>query len=280
MIPTRRPRTVILTATTQADRWCLWESRLGYAVRSAPLVTVYQTVSLPYDPLRVRDGIVLQHPEYLGVVPAFAAAARATQALYPQAELYACLHDDCLLEDPNWLTQVEAYFDAHPRCSLLGFGGAWGLGEDDIRTADYRPDLLVRKGFMSNMRDAEAHGVRVTTPRQIAVLDGFSLIGRAGFMLHVWELLAKAGLVHHAYDAAFGALAAQYNLEVHLLPIPCHHLGGQTAVGDPGYHEWARGQAQYGDQGFWQQAHRIVYDRWGKALPVRVEQPEGWGGRA
>jgi hypothetical protein len=219
------------------------------------------------------------HPEgFLGVVPAFHQGTRIAADAEPAPDLVACLHDDCLLQDPTWVAQVVQYFTDHPACYLLGFGGAWGLGEDDCRTAEYRPELLVRKGFMSNMRDAEAHGVRVTTPRRVAVLDGFSLIGRTGFMLHTWKRLDRAGVVHHAYDAAFGAEAAACGVEVHLLPVACHHLGGQTAVGDPRYHAWAATQVAGGDQGFWHQAHRIVWEHWQDQLPIRVPQPEGWGG--
>lgn len=270
--------TAILTATTSAERWTRWYRHLGTLPDSAKLVTVYQTSKARMGlglPLRGSGHQTLEVSEYLGVVPAFHRAAEAAGSGF---DLLACLHDDCLLEDLTWLQQVEQYFADHPRCYLLGFGGAWGLGEDDIQTAEYRPTLLVRKGFMSNMRDAEAHGTRVLTPRQVAVLDGFSLIGRSAFMRHTWGKLHRLGVVHHAYDAAFGAEAAACKVEVHLLPIACHHLGGQTAVGDAGYTAWAQEQVAGGDAGFWHQAHRLVYDHWKDQLPIRVRQPEGWGG--
>jgi hypothetical protein len=39
-------------------------------------------------------------------------------------------------------------------------------------------------------------------------------------------------------------------------------------VGDPNYQQWARQQDPAGDQGFWKQAHRIVYNEFTDVLPI------------
>jgi hypothetical protein len=144
---------------------------------------------------------------------------------------------------------------------------------------------------VSNERNAEAHGTRVTVPTQVAVLDGFCQIGRAKFWEgghgdprvfqvpafpspdhNLFALLADAGLVHHAYDAALGCFAACRKWEVWMLPVACWHQGGQTAVGDPGYNEWARTIVPGGDQDFWEIAHKEVYDAFKHkgVLPIRI----------
>jgi hypothetical protein len=86
----------------------------------------------------------------------------------------------------------------------------------------------------------------------------------------LFSLMQSWGIVHHAYDAALGCFARRLGYQVWLAPIACHHYGGQTAVGDPGYHTWAQQQTEGGDAGFWQHAHGVVYHEFKDVLPIRV----------
>lgn len=227
---------------------------------------------------------------FLGMVPAFAIGVQ--KALDDEADLIACFHDDLEILDPTWVDQVQRIFKVCPHAGLVGFGGALGLAHPHIYQLPYDPMQLARRGFLSNMRDAEAHGQRTTSPQRIAVLDGFSQIGTAAFwrgwrhdstgrlyeglrptssMAPGWNLftlMQSWGLVHHAYDAALGAFAKQLGYQVWLAPVACHHYGGRTAVGNAQYQAWAQSQVANGDQGFWREAHRIVYDRFRGILPV------------
>jgi hypothetical protein len=232
----------------------------------------------------------LRRAEILGVVPAFALGVQ--KALEDGADVIACLHDDLEITGFGWDLQVERWFEDHPKCGLLGFGGGTGLGDADIYQTPYNPMQLARKQFGSNMRDAEAHGERWTEPRRVACLDGFSQIGRAefwaglspgGFLYkgdrdrwfgtdNLFARLRTAGVIHHMYDGALGAFAAKYGWETWFLPIACHHHGGLTAVGDPRYAEWAKTQHPDGDAGFWQQSHRAVYEMFRGVLPIRVTE--------
>ena len=231
-------------------------------------------------PLDLADHWIAAH-RYLGTVPAFAAGVEGALE-DKRTTIIANFHDDLRIDDPTWVVQVEAYFKAHPACGLLGFGGATGLGEDGIYQHPYTPYDLVRKDFMSNMEDAEAHGRRVLLPQRVACLDGFSQVMRRQFAAGqlreskwsitgpVYRQLEDLGIVHHWYDGALGALAKRLGWEVHYLPIACKHFGGQTAVGDSGYQEWAKQQIPGGDQGFWEQAHKVGYDAFNDVLPVRL----------
>jgi hypothetical protein len=221
---------------------------------------------------------------YLGVVPAFAIGVQA--ALDDGAEIIACFHDDLEILDPTWAEQVLAHFDTHPRCGLAGFGGALGLGSDDIYKTPYNPMQLARQGFRSNMRDAEAHGIRSTVAERVACLDGFSQIGRREFWQaytpdddvliiprrqgNLFGRMQSWGIRHHWYDGALGAFATRLGWETWYLPVACHHFGGRTAVGDAGYAEWARTQVDGGDAGFWEAAHKIGYSNFRDVLPLRV----------
>ncbi len=232
--------------------------------------------------------------DYLGSVAAFALGVNA--ALDAGFQLIACFHDDLELRDPEWVEKVRKAFARMPRCGLLGFGGAIGLGSDDIYQVPYEPMQLARVGFRSNLVDAEAHGLRSLLPERVACLDGFSQIGRAEFwkgqtggapvlseLINMDRLLDgtlannalqhlhNLGMRHHAYDSALGLLAARWNWEVWYLPIRCLHYGGRTAVGDAGYQQWAQAQnGGRGDGGFWEDAHQALWTLGKGTLPIRL----------
>ena len=221
--------------------------------------------------------------EYLGVVPAFRLGVDHALA-HSSAGIIACLHDDLLIRDLHWVARVVEIFRRYPQVGLVGFGGATGLGDPDLYKKPYAPEQLARRGFVSNLDDAEAHGQRGLVPQRVACLDGFSLIGRreflegytvqaeAGYPAHdrPWTVLDSLGMRHHFYDGALGCLARRYGWETWFVPIRCHHFGGRTAVGDPQYQTWAQTQVAGGDHGFWQHAHRIGYDAFRDVLPFTV----------
>lgn len=293
MIALRDPRLVVVTATTDDERFANFARTLHhYADTDVPIVAIVQRSTAVFP---LQSGFVERSPDYLGVVPAFARGCQLALRAYPNAEVIACLHDDLLLHEPGWDTQLLDHFDTYPACGLAGFGGAWGLGDEQAGIGEYRPTWLVRRGFMSNMQDAEAHGTRVLEPRRIAALDGFSQVFRASMLhgtsagyrtvfrpslpergINLFGLLEQWGVMHHAYDAATGAFARLLGWETWLLPFACHHLGGQTAVGDAHYNEWAKAQTadQRGDQRFWEEAHGIIWSKLGYLLPFEVDRPE------
>lgn len=243
--------------------------------------------------------------EILGVVPAFAIGVQ--KALDDGHEIVACLHDDLSIQEQGWDETVSRLFKACPRAGLCGFGGAKGLGDPDLYQTPYHPHQLARREFRSNMRDAEAHGIRSQVAEPVACLDGFSAIGLREF----WEgspLLAARhspnleslrkldtllegqpqnlfsrmqawGVVHHFYDGMLGCFAKRLGWQVWYVPVACHHYGGRTAVGDKRYQEWAnaqgtvrdsRGQMATGDQGFWLKAHEVGYREFKDVLPLRA----------
>lgn len=214
------------------------------------------------------DWTVHQVVGQLGVVPAFAEGVAA--AAKAGAEIICCCHDDVLIEQDGWDAVVIEHFETHPRCGLAGFAGGRGLGHAAIYSIPYEPHQLAREDFVSNLRDAEAHGRRVRYPIQVAALDGLSQIGRAEFFVDAWKTLQDLGMQHHFYDGALGCLAARAKLEAWMIPIRAHHYGGQTAVLDSAYNAWAGEQVDGGDAGFWRESHRIGYDAFRDVLPIRV----------
>ena len=213
---------------------------------------------------------------YLGSVEAFQKGVNFALD-QSDVDVIACFHDDLEIYESGWQRKLARLFK-DPALGLAGFGGAIGLGSDDLYQSPYVPVQLARIGFRSNLVDAEAHGVRSLLPEQVACLDGFSQIGRREFFLGLdrnyqpaerpWDLLHRLGIVHHAYDGMLGCLAARYGWTAWYLPVACRHFGGRTAVGDQGYAKWA--ESRGGDHAFWERAHRIWYDEFRDQLPLRV----------
>jgi hypothetical protein len=277
---------VVVTATTNPER----AKRCVDSWGDVPLVIVvngYAPGAIAIDMPRAGGRQVLIQPQYLGTVPAFRMGVDYALG-HTDAAIVANLHDDLEIHDPDWAAKVIAAFDRSPQTGLLGFGGAIGLGDADIYEKPYAPVQLARIGFRSNLVDAEVHGARSLLSERVAVLDGFSQIGRREFWEghhrdadpyfatqvpqenRPWAVLESLGLRHHIYDGALGCLAARYGWEVRYLPIRCTHHGGQTAVGDPGYAAWAQTQHADGDQGFWVDGHWLVYEAFRDVLPIRV----------
>ena len=282
-------RLAVITATTNSERarTCI-ESWHAAALHDLHVIIV--TNGEKEDSLRaawtVPNTTWLDHPEYLGTVPAFKLGIDYALK-HLDAEILANLHDDFRIDESRWDEKVLKHFDRHPLCGLAGFGAAIGLGDIDIYQKPYDPMQLARIGFRSNLVEAEAHGLRSLLPEKVACLDGFSQVGRRDFWNgyrrngngglvrysqgdRPWDVLQTLGVTHHLYDGLLGCLAKRYNWETWYIPLRGHHFGGRTAVGDKGYGNWAKTQVDEGDQGFWKAAHQIGYEAFRDVLPIRV----------
>lgn len=214
-------------------------------------------------------GATIIHHVGGGVVPAFAKGVAS--AFNDGAHAVLCLHDDLLIEQEGWDIVVDEALARNVR--FAGFGGATQLGSADLYQTPYQPMQLVRGGFVSNLRDAEAHGRRSRVPLPCVCFDGFSQLGTSDWFGTAWAALVDMGIKHHFYDGLLGCLAARAKVQPgRMLPIACHHFGGRTAVGNADYQAWAKTQDPEGDQGFWLEAHRKGYEEFRDVLPLSVEQ--------
>lgn len=268
----RLPKLVVVTATVDpAKTRHLWETWRQYASQDWACVVVWtgRTVQGDTEPLRglTRDRVISMN-EY-GVVPAFNLGVQAAVGM--GCDVIACLHDDLSITEYGWDERVLELFAKRPQALLAGFGGAKGLGAEDIYKTPYQAMQLARQDFRSDMLHAEAHGTRTRDTQRVACLDGFSLIGRAQFMAQSFARMKQLGLIHHYYDGLLGTYAAKQGGETWLVPVSCHHAGGMTAVGSEAYQAWAQEKVAGGDAGFWEQAHRIGYEEGRGVLPLRVE---------
>lgn len=271
---------VVVTASTNLERARKCMESWG----NVPIICVLNGAKPdPKATLSPPDGTLIISEEYLGTVPAFKAGVDYALE-HTDAEVIAALHDDLELLDAQWAEKVLRRFDQQPAVGLLGFGGAVGLGDADIYQKPYQPVQLARIGFRSNLVDAEVHGGRSLLAERVACLDGFSQIGRRDFWegwaysldgeeprnARPWAELQELGLVHHFQDGALACVATRYGWQVWYEPIRCRHYGGQTAVGDQGYQQWAASKVAGGDHGFWEAAHKTGYEAFKDVLPIRV----------
>lgn len=274
---------VVVTATTSPTKAASCFASWG----DVPKVIVWNGIGEQLPEHHWGDKTaVLQYKDYLGSVPAFRIGVDMVLDKLRWAGIIACLHDDLEIQDPQWVSRVQRHFERYPRCGLAGFGGAIGLGSDDLYKKPYDPMQLARIGFRSNLADAEVHGARSHFAERVACLDGFSQIGHRKFFLgepgpearakrvcsqdRPWTYFEQHGIVHHLYDSLLGAYAARLEWETWYLPIACRHFGGRTAVGDQGYAEWAKAKIPGGDHGFWIQSHKRGYELFKDVLPLRV----------
>jgi hypothetical protein len=276
----------VVTATvnpTRASR--CFESWSGKADRHLPVYVVWSDLEtleaeVPQETLvaRVHTGTqaildafapgvtILQH-QGGGVVPAFAKGVAA--AFADGAEAVVCLHDDVLIEQPGWDLGVQNALDRGMRFG--GFGGATRLGSASLYVEPFDPMQLARGGFVSNLRDAEAHGARSRVAVKCVCFDGFCQIGTKDWFGTAWQALVDLGIQHHLYDGLLGCLAARAGAQLGwMIPVACHHFGGATAVGSQAYQAWAKTQHAEGDQGFWLEAHRRGAEEFKDQLPLEL----------
>ena len=232
---------------------------------------------------------VIETKEYLSPVEAMAIAG--ADLLTREADLIAFIHDDVIIEQQGWEQVVLEHFAAHPKCGLAGFGGGVGFAHEDIYKVPYDYRQLARMGFVSNMREAESHGRRATESQRVAALDGFALVCSSSFFwnagrqaaspalgpggsYNAWRACLDDGIQFHMYDAWISCRAAELQYETWMLPVACHHQGGQTSVTRQA--EYAQVVARLGyasaDE-LYAKGHQRVYERFAGLLPLRVPTP-------
>ena len=214
---------------------------------------------------------------FIGPVAAFRNGVEAAMKSQPECDLVACFHDDLVILEQGWDQIIEAAFAAHPEVGLASFSGYTSLGADNLYHAPYNPAQLEGTGLVSSPQ-----------AQTIVAPEAYCLIGRRVFWSgfyeaewrtketrrakypRPWAVLDDMGVVNHAYAAGLACLARRGGWQVRYLPVRCRHLAGQTTVRDPGYQAWAAQESEGGDRGFFEAAHRLVYEAFRDELPLRL----------
>lgn len=179
----------------------------------------------------------------------------------------AFIHDDVIIRDIGWDERALREF-ADPTVGVVGFGGATGLGHPQIYQIPYELPQLARHGYASNVDDWRTHGGHFEGSRDVAVLDGFSLIVRRELMdkLVRWPV---DKLVFHNYDFWLCCMARRLGYRVRQVGVRCHHLGGRNST-RPRYNGWLQERLGKTDSDVHREAHEFVYEEFRDVLPVRA----------
>lgn len=178
------------------------------------------------------------------------------------ADIVAHFHDDVLFTEPAqgvWDRVLHEFEDA--AVGVVGFCGATALGDVELYKKPYVLQQLARRNVLSNMEDAETHGIRFIGECDVATLDGFALIVRRSILERCggWPVGKPIGYIN--YDHFICLTARRYGYRVRLVGAKVLHLGGQTAVKIKPQENTPESHAA---------AHVALYNDFCDVLPVEV----------
>ena len=177
-------------------------------------------------------------------------------------------HSDVLIQEKDWDVKVRNWLEKISNIGVMGFGGAKGIGREDIYKTPYEIWQLARFGFFSNMQDAEIHGRRMTNEIEpCVVLDGFSLIVNTKLLDEINGFDEINYPTHHCYDLDVCLESIKHGYYNFVLNVASHHLGGVTATRSD-YDTWLRNQDINGDSEVHAKAHVNFYNKWYGMLPL------------
>lgn len=239
----------------------------------------YETTIRPYDE-KISLDMIFQTEKNGGMQQGLQALYEEIQhqvemRLFPHGDndIIAFLHDDLYIHEPDWDEKVLQAFKDHPKVGLIGFGGSTGLGGDEIYKDPYEIHQLGRRDFWSNMRGAEVHGQRTTSPMPIVYTDGFSMIVRRSILDAIggWAWLPPE-MVAYAYDYGLACQVRRQGWEALLLPLDVEHgdpkgMGGITRESEL---HIAMAKKYGGCDHVHEVVHRYIYDTFRDVLPLRL----------
>lgn len=153
----------------------------------------------------------------------FEAAYRSTTE-----PIIAYMHDDLVIHEFGWNERVMREFD-DPSVGLVGFAGALGHGNPRMYEEEFKIPNLVRRGFRSNLRDAERHGGRCSGVIDVSVLDGMSLFVRRSVLdaCGGWPLDKPVG--YFLYAEWLSCEVRRQGLRIRMVGVEVEHLGGRSS---------------------------------------------------
>jgi GT2 family glycosyltransferase len=197
-----------------------------------------------WRPMKIVEG--------LRVVDAY---QRIYELTKQQVILY--IHDDLICLEPDWDVRVMKEF-TDPKVGVVGFAGAWGHGDPDLYKKPYELPQLARRGFMSNLKDAEKHGARFTGSRDVVVLDGIALAVRRELMTKMdgWPI---TGVDYFMYSEYLCCMARRLGYKIRLVGIEVEHLGGRSTG--------LNRHTKFDFEG----EHKFLYEHFSDVLPAEVQ---------
>ena len=137
-------------------------------------------------------------------------------------------HDDLMIYERDWDLRVLKQFE-DPSVGLVGFAGALGHGNPNMYEEKFKIHNLVRRHFLSNLRDAERHGGRWYGAIDVSVLDGMALFVRRSVLdaWGGWPVDKPVG--YFMYSENLCCEVRRQGLRIRLVGVDCEHLGGKSS---------------------------------------------------
>ncbi len=173
--------------------------------------------------------------------------------------ILAYIHDDVVIHERGWDQRVLREFD-DPQVGLVGFAGGRGHFLPQAYQQPFHIPNMIRRDFISNMRDAEKHGKRFTGECDVAVLDGLALFVRRS-VLDAWGgwPLDKP-VSYFLYSENLCCEVRRQGMRIRLVGVDCTHLGGKSS-GTPLPYSY-------------EEEHRYLWENSKDVLPCYVKDSE------
>lgn len=187
------------------------------------------------------------------------------------SDILAVVHNDVYIYEKNWDQRLISYFKEIPKLGGIGLFGSQGCGPIGERLQDVpRQDIAAG---MSNMLEAEIHGMRLNQPwRSAAIFDGFAMIFSME-MLKKGKGFDQRYLYHHLYDRDASLESLRRGYKNIIANVPCHHLSGLTA-NQAQYQTWIDKKVNKtnftGDKWTHDENSRLFAEKFKDALPLYV----------
>jgi GT2 family glycosyltransferase len=178
----------------------------------------------------VSSWVTMASAEYPAYVVKDKTVLEAFQEIYEntQEPVIALCHDDTVNYEQDWDKRILRQFD-DPQVGLAGVAGGLGHGLPQMYEQPFHIPNLIRREFLSNMRDAERHGHRFAGECDVAVLDGLALFVRRS-VLDKWGGWPVAKPVSYfMYSENLCCEVRRQGLRIRLVGIDCLHLGGKSS---------------------------------------------------
>lgn len=182
-------------------------------------------------------------------------------------DILAYLHDDLLITEKGWDARVLHEFE-DPTVAVVGFGGAKGLGHEDLYKISFHTSQLARHDFISNLDDAEHHGSRLTGVEDCAFLDSYSLFIRRSLLVETGGWPVERYAPSHLMDAWISLSALTHGYRCRVVGVAHKHFSGGAG---PDYHKWAATTKWGSDAAMHTENHKVIAEEFRGFLPYEVK---------
>jgi glycosyltransferase involved in cell wall biosynthesis len=207
--------------------------------------------------IHFADHRMIDHQENIGVLASMNEAWREARG-----DIVAIFHNDLYIYEYGYDKRIISEFEKDEKLGLAGFLGSRGIANNGGRI-----------NVISNMLEAELHGLRKSGVENVAVFDGLALIGRKAMFEKVGGF-DQGFTYHHFYDKSISIESLKAGYVNKMIGVYCHHRGGITA-NRPDYGKWIANKMGVveglGDLESYKKSEAYFLNKYRTDLPIVVQ---------